>query len=186
LPTSAISQLLAEANGNKETAMASTTSSTARERFLVIHLGDERYGLPIAAVDEVVSLPDSLTRLPRAPAYVKGVMNLRGQVVPVIDQAQRFGSAPAADARRRVIVVQLDKLRAGFVVDSVSDVARIPVGALAAAPDLGGGETRMFDRIANLEDTGRMVLIVSPQDLLDRAERAMLEGLSRKMAAAIS
>jgi purine-binding chemotaxis protein CheW len=169
-----------------EESMAEEKAAEASEQFLLFRIGAEEFGLPIGAVIEVARPPAQYTRLPNAPAFMQGVMNLRGQVVPVIDQAQRFGSAPAADARRRVIVVQLDKLRAGFVVDSVSDVARIPVGALAAAPDLGGGETRIFDRIANLEDTGRMVLIVSPQDLLDRAERAMLEGLSRKMAAAIS
>jgi purine-binding chemotaxis protein CheW len=104
-------------------------------------------------------------------------------VVPVIDQAQRFGGAPASGVRQRIIVVQLGELLAGFVVDAVSDVMRVSASALRPAPDLGGEETRIFDRVANLEEAGRMVLIVSPQDLLDRAERAMLEGLSAKMPA---
>jgi purine-binding chemotaxis protein CheW len=166
-----------------EETMAEHEAAEATEQFLLFRIGAEEFGLPISAVIEVARPPAKYTRLPKAPAFVQGVMNLRGQVVPVIDQAQRFGGAPITSTRRRVIVVQLGELRAGFVVDSVSDVARIPVGALAAAPDLGGEETRIFDRIANLEDVGRMLLIVSPQDLLDRAERAMLEGLTGKMPA---
>jgi len=118
-----VSQLLAEGTGettdNKETAMAATTSSAARERFLVIHLGDERYGLPIAAVDEVVALPETLTRLPHAPAYVKGVMNLRGAVIPVIDQRQRFSVVGGRAAGvSRVVIVTLGRLQAGFAVDA--------------------------------------------------------------------
>jgi purine-binding chemotaxis protein CheW len=77
-------------------------------------LATKRYGLPIAAVDEVVALPDTLTRLPRAPAYVKGVMNLRGAVIPVIDQRQRFSvvGEPAAGVPR-VVVVTLGVCRPG-------------------------------------------------------------------------
>jgi chemotaxis signal transduction protein len=89
-------QLLAERRGPRKTAMAETDRPRSRERFLVIRLGDERYGLPIAAVDEVVRLPETLTRLPKAPAYVQGVMNLRGKSFPVIDQRQRFSCRRAA------------------------------------------------------------------------------------------
>jgi purine-binding chemotaxis protein CheW len=113
-------------------------------------------------------------------------MNLRGQVVPVIDQARRFRGAAAKGERRRVIVVRLGELQAGFVVEAVSEVLRVPLAALRAAPDLGGEETQVFDRVANLEDADRMVLIVSPQELLDRAERALLAGISGKNPAAAS
>jgi len=106
------------------------------------------------------------------------MMNLRGKVIPVIDQAQRFRGVAASGARVRIIVVRLGELQAGFLVDGVSEVLRIPAAALAPAPDLGGEETRLFDRIANLEEAGRIVLIVSPQQLLDRAEQAVLAAIS--------
>lgn len=167
-------RLLAGAEGR----MAEQIAAEATEQFLLFRIGDEEFGLPIAAVVEVAQVPAKLTRLPNAPGFVQGVMNLRGQIVPVIDQIARFGSAAAPGARRRVIVVRLNGLLAGFVVASVTEVLRVAVSALRPAPTIGGDRTRLFDRIANLDDTGRMVLIVSPQLLLDQAERDLLAGLS--------
>ncbi|MDO6416717.1 chemotaxis protein CheW [Sphingomonas sp. BIUV-7] len=166
--------------------MAERTAEEALAQFLLFRIGKEEFGLPIEAVVEVARPPAKLTRLPRAPAFVQGVMNLRGQVIPVIDQARRFGSTVPPSARRRVIVVRLCELQAGFVVEAVSDVMRVPVGAIRAAPDLGGEQTRVFDRVVNLGDEGRIVLIVSPQELLDRAEREMLGKLGGKLPAAAS
>jgi purine-binding chemotaxis protein CheW len=166
-----------------EEKMAEQVAAETSAQFLLFRIGEADFGLPIDAVVEVARPPAKLTRLPNAPAFVQGVMNLRGQVVPVIDQSSRFGGAAATGSRRRVIVVRMGALQAGFVVDAVSEVMRVPLSALRAAPDLGGEETRVFDRIANLEEAGRMVLIVSPQELLDRAEREMLSGFSGKMPA---
>jgi purine-binding chemotaxis protein CheW len=166
-----------------ETKMAEREETEASEQFLLFRIGEEEFGLPVASVIEVAMLPPRLTRLPNAPDFVQGVMNLRGQVVPVIDQARRFGGVAAAGVRRRVIVVRLGELQAGFVVEAVSEVMRVPAGALRPAPELGGEETRVFDRVANLAEAGRMVLIVSPQELLDRAERELLATLDGKMSA---
>ncbi len=177
-----VSQLLAETGettDNKETAMAATSSSAARERFLVIHLGEERYGLPIAAVDEVVGLPDTLTRLPRAPAYVKGVMNLRGAVIPVIDQRQRFSVAgDQAAGVPRVVIVTLGRLQAGFAVDAVSRILEIAADDLMPAPELSDGEARLFDRAARVERDGDVILLIDPKALLDRAEADLLRDLT--------
>lgn len=158
---------------SEDVAMASTG-----ELILLFRIGASDFGLPVVAVDEVVRLPERLARLPNAPSFVKGVMNLRGAVVPVIDQAERFGEAAAAGARRRVIVVRIGDLQAGFVVDAVSEVVPIDAGALQPAPELGGGETRVFERVANLASQDRIVLIVSPRELLDRAEQDLLRGLA--------
>lgn len=154
----------------------------AHEQFLLFRIGDGEFGLPIGAVEEVAMLPAKLTRLPRAPAFVQGVMNLRGQVIPVIDQAHRFGAEAAAGRKHRVVVVRIGDLSAGFVVDAVSDVLRVEAGALRPAPDLGNAETRVFDRVANLTEEQRIVLIVSPRELLDRAEQDLLRGISAKGA----
>jgi len=145
------------------------------EQFLIFRLGDQEFGLPIAVVSEVTALPETLTRLPRALAFVEGVMNLRGQIVPVIDQRRRFLGEATTSKRRRVIVVTLDDTLAGFVVDTVSEVVRLPATALRPAPELGGEGTRVFDRIATPD--GRMILIVAPRELLDRAERDLLAGV---------
>jgi purine-binding chemotaxis protein CheW len=163
--------------GGEQTEMEAT-AVRSDEQFLLFRIGDDEFGLPIGAVEEVALLPPTLTRLPKAPTFVQGVMNLRGRVVPVIDQVQRFGAGAAAGRKRRVIVVRIGDLSAGFVVDAVSDVLRVETSALRPAPELGNAETRFFDRVANLVDEARIVLIVSPRDLLDRAEQDLLRGMA--------
>jgi purine-binding chemotaxis protein CheW len=174
------SQLMKQ-SGGMEQDVANETDGADIEQFLVFRLGEQEFGLPIAVVTEVTMLPEKLTPLPRAPAFVEGVMNLRGQVLPVIDQRQRFLGEAASGKRRRVVVVSMGDIQAGFVVDMVSEVLRVPARSLRAAPDLGNGETRVFDRIANL-DGGGIILIVEPRELLDRAERDMLAAMANNGA----
>ncbi|SHK06568.1 purine-binding chemotaxis protein CheW [Roseomonas rosea] len=175
------SRILADAR--EAEGMAGTVGEAA-EQFVVFRLGEEHYGLPIAAVDEVARRPESLTRIPRAPAFVEGVMNLRGSVVPVIDQRRRFGTAGVAEGRgRRIVVVTLEGLRAGFAVDAVTEVLSLPVAALAPAPELAAGEATVFDRIATVERDGRMILLIEPKALLDAAERDLLAAIAAKAAA---
>jgi purine-binding chemotaxis protein CheW len=168
------SQLVQQSEGENEDMASAASDDT--EQFLVFRLGDQDFGLPIAAVTEVTMLPAKLTPLPKAPAFVEGVMNLRGRVVPVIDQRRRFLGDAASGKRRRVVVVSLGDVQAGFVVDRVSEVLRVPASAVRVAPELGEG-TNVFDRVANL-DGGGMILIVEPRELLDRAERDMLAAMS--------
>jgi purine-binding chemotaxis protein CheW len=154
----------------------------AHEQFLIFQLGDEHYGLPVAAVDEVVRRPASLVRLPRAPAFVEGVMNLRGRVVPVIDQRQRFAVGGETTLGRRVIVVTMDGLQAGFAVDAVSEVLSVSAAELQPAPEFDTGAVGLFDRVA-IKTGGQMILLISPKALLDQAERDLLASLSETAAA---
>ncbi len=152
--------------------------STGDEQFIVFHLGGEEFGLPIGSVDEVVRVPETLTRLPRAPAFIEGVMNLRGSIVPVIDQRRRFklegqGERP----RERILVVRIEQMQAGFVVDTVSEVLGIPQNQLSPTPDLAADGSQVIDRIANIEIEGRMILLLDPRELLDRAERDLLAAM---------
>jgi purine-binding chemotaxis protein CheW len=150
----------------------------ADEQFIVFQLGGEEYGLPIAAVDEVVRVPETLTRLPKAPAFIDGVMNLRGRVVPVIDQRRRFELKGEGERRReRVVVVTIDQMQAGFVVDGVSEVLRIPASQLRPRPEFGDDRSHVIDRIANIEVEGRMILLLDPRELLDRAEKDLLASM---------
>ena len=162
--------------------MAREAESAGTEQFLVFRLGEQDFGLPIGTVTEVTMLPDKLTRLPKAPAFVEGVMNLRGQVIPIIDQRRRFLGDAASGKRRRVVVVSLGDIQVGFVVDAVSEVLRVPADALRAAPELGSEGARVFDRVASLGED--MILIVEPRELVDRAERDMLAAMTGKGEAA--
>ncbi|QAY75901.1 chemotaxis protein CheW [Sphingosinicella sp. BN140058] len=144
----------------------------AVEQFVVFTLGDEAYGLPIDSVVEVVRVPERLTRLPKAPAFVEGILNLRGKIVPIIDQRRRFEAAGQAETRGRIVIVRIGDTEAGFVVDDVSEVLRVQRDHIRAAPEIGSG--RIIDRIANIEAEGRMVLMVDPQELLEKAEQDLL------------
>ncbi|WP_262299327.1 chemotaxis protein CheW [Microvirga sesbaniae] len=160
--------------------MSSPDASPSRdEQVIVFQLGNEEYGLPIASVDEVVRVPETLSRLPRAPAFIEGVMNLRGRVVPVIDQRRRFKIESGGERRReRIVVVTIDQMQAGFVVDAVSEVLTIPQDQLRPTPELAAGETQTVHRIANIEAEGRMILLLDPHELLDRAEKDLIASLS--------
>ena len=79
-----------QGNGAMPTNARRMGDAMADEQFIIFRLGDQEYGLPIAAVDEIARPPDHITRLPKAPAFIDGVMNLRGSVVPIVDLRRRF------------------------------------------------------------------------------------------------
>lgn len=173
-----VARLLADNDQDKDKTMASPSLTAGRERFLVICLGGESYGLPIAAVDEVVRLPEALTRLPKSPAYVRGVMSLRGRVIPVIDQRKRFAVDGEGDGGTRVVIVTLGALQAGFAVDAVSEILEVEADDLLPAPDLSGDDVRVFDRAARVGRNGEVILLIDPGAMLDRAEADLLRDLT--------
>ena len=159
--------------------MAETeTASDDAERFLIFRLGMEEYGLPLASVVEVTRLPERLTRVPKAPAFIEGVLNLRGTVTPLIDQRQRFGATDSDGGQRpRVIVTTVDGRAAGFVVDAVTEISSLGGDQIAPTPELTGDAGRLFRRIATLDDGARLILLIEPKEMLDRAERDLLASL---------
>jgi purine-binding chemotaxis protein CheW len=159
--------------------MGEARTQVELEQFIVFQLGEEHYGLPLTAVDEIVRRPDRLTRVPRAPDFIEGIMNLRGKMVPLVDQRRRFSVDGDGDGKaRRVIVITIDGLQTGFVVDKVSEILAISHEELKPAPELGSDDRSVFDRVATTEQGGRMILLVDPRALLDLAERDMLFALS--------
>jgi purine-binding chemotaxis protein CheW len=153
--------------------------------FVVFRLGDDEFGLPLDAVDEIAQVPSQITRLPKTPAFLEGVVNLRGDVVPVIDQRARF-DMPRIDhvRRRRLMVVKTQRHRAGLIVDGVSDVMRIPARLIEPAPELTNEIARLVSGVANLEREGRMVLLLDPTELLTQAELGLLDAFQARGARA--
>jgi purine-binding chemotaxis protein CheW len=120
--------------------------------------------------------PDRITRLPEAPRFLEGVINLRGAVVPVIDQRKRFDMPRLEQGDgRRLVVVQTGRHRAGLIVDSVSEVLRTTAHAVKDAPDLTEDIARLVTGVVNIEAEGRILLILDPAELLTRAERGVLD-----------
>jgi purine-binding chemotaxis protein CheW len=164
--------------------MAEESGGNGAEQFVVFRLGDEHFGLPIAAVNEVARRPEKLTRVPRTPAYLEGVINLRGKVIPVIDVRRRFDASGAAGGPSgRIIVVDIEGVSAGFAVDAVTEILSVASTDLLAAPDLVSGGSALFDRLATVERAGRMILLIHPRALLDGAERDLIATLVARAAA---
>ncbi len=180
-----VAQIIAEGAGREAAAEDHQGSLGAMEQFVLFRLANETYGLPVSAVREVVRLSAQITRVPRAPDFVAGVMSHRGAVVPLIDQRRRFAVAGEDTSRtRRVIVTNVDDLVAGFIVDGVEQILSVPAEALRSAPELAAAEEPIFDRVATLELDGRLVLLVDPRQLLDQAERDIVRDVARRSNAA--
>ncbi len=143
------------------------------QQFVVFRLGHQEYGLPIAAVDEIARVPEQISKLPKAPAFIDGVMNLRGHVVPIVDLRRRFEipSEATSDAQR-ILVLSISGAKTGFLVDAVSEVARMSAAQIQPAPELSKEQMRIINQIANLGD--RMILLVESSQLLNRIESDML------------
>ncbi|HEX4861386.1 MAG TPA: chemotaxis protein CheW [Rhizomicrobium sp.] len=160
-------------------------AATDERKFLVFRLGGDEFGLPIECVDEVARVPEQVTRVPKTPKFLEGVVNLRGEVLPVVDQRKRFDMPGLEDAEnRRLIVVRTERHRAGVIVDSVSEVLRSTDSAIEPPPDLTGDVSRLVRGVINLEAQGRIVLLLDPAELLTRAERGLLDAFERKAKAA--
>lgn len=115
-------------------------------QYLTFALGQEEYGVEILRVQEIKGY-SALTPIPNAPAYLKGVMNLRGTVVPVVDLRAKFSMTSAEyDKFTVVIVVTVGARVFGLIVDGVSDVVNLPEGKIEAAPELGDGVDTSFLR----------------------------------------
>jgi purine-binding chemotaxis protein CheW len=140
-------------------------------QVVIFRLGAEEFGVPIMSVQEIVRVPESLTRVPRTPRFVEGVINLRGTVLPVIDQRTRLGmEAIGRNDRQRIMVYLLAGVRTGFIVDSVAEVLRIPRQRIEAAPELSAEQGRLISHVAKLDGDRRLVMLIEPAHLLATGE----------------
>lgn len=146
------------------TVAHAAVQADALDQYLTFVLGGEEYGLQILKVQEIRG-SSAITPLPNTPPYMKGVMNLRGAVVPIIDLRERLGVRREEDGGRPVIVVVTHGRRvAGLVVDAVSDVLTVAPGERAVIPELGGVDTHMLDGLARSGE--RLVLLVNIENVL--------------------
>jgi purine-binding chemotaxis protein CheW len=137
-------------------------STGDRGQYLTFRVGGELYAIDILRVHEIKGL-SPVTVIPHAPRFVKGVMNLRGTVVPVVGLRERFGMPPLVDDKFAVIVLVKSQSRiVGLVVDAVSDVLRIDPGSIEPIPEL----TRHVDTsfVAGMAKTDESLVIVLDVD----------------------
>jgi purine-binding chemotaxis protein CheW len=144
-------------------------------QIVVCELTDEHYGLDIARVFEIIR-HQPITPVPRAPSFVKGVINLRGRIIPVADLRARFGMPEVEPTKEtRIVVAESSSTRVGLIVDSVSEVLLVPADAVEPTPGVATGADAEYLRgIAKLG--GRLVLLLELDGLFGVEDRAALAG----------
>lgn len=143
-------------------------------KYLSFVLGSEEYGLEILRVQEINGLMD-ITRVPRSPDYVKGVINLRGRVIPIINLRKKFNMPMVEDTERTcIIMVQVNynesQITMGIVVDEVSEVLNITDDQIEPSPSFGGGmeQADFITGMGKLED--KVVILLDLDSVLNGAE----------------
>ena len=134
-------------------------------QLVTFRIGEEEFGVDILAVQEIIRLMQ-ITMVPRAPAFIEGVINLRGKVIPVINMRTRFGMpALEHDSNTRIVVMGLEQKIVGFLVDGVSEVLRIPAGTVEDPPPVVAGIGSEYIRgIGKLDD--RLLILLELDNLL--------------------
>jgi purine-binding chemotaxis protein CheW len=175
------SQIAAHVQGDdgSENAMSDSDNRGGpvdeEEQFVVFRLAHEEYGVPIDCVQEIVRVPEELTHVPKSPDFIEGVVNLRGAVLPVVDQRRRFGlSEIERNDRQRIMVFTLNGVQTGFIVDSVSEVLKISRSVIGQAPSLSEEQSRLIHRVANVEKQKRIILLLDVNQLLNKNELGQL------------
>lgn len=161
-------------------AISSGISSDLRSEFLTFTLGPEEYGLEILKVQEIRSY-DTVTSIPNAPVFLKGVINLRGVIVPIIDMRLKFSlNEFKYDEFTVVIILNIGARVMGIVVDSVSDVISLTADEIKPAPEFGSiFSAEYILGLGTVEQ--RMLILVDIERLMTQQELALVDDVSSEM-----
>jgi purine-binding chemotaxis protein CheW len=155
------------------------------DQLVVFRIDGEEYCLSVDAVQEIVRVPEQLIRVPKSLDFVEGLVNLRGSVLPVIDLRSRLGlERGERDDLQRIVVVIIDGVRTGFIVDAVAEVLKLPANTLENAPELSEEQAALISRVANLTEAKRMLLVLDHGELLGVGEREAIAAAAPEAIAA--
>lgn len=154
--------------------MSKDASTSAERQLVVFELAGETYGVDIGAVSEIGEMR-RITTVPGAPAFIEGIVNLRGQVIPVVDLRKRFNlEAREISRQSRIIVVEIDGQTIGVIVDAVTEVLRVNLAEIEPpSPVIVGPDTRFIEGVAKVGN--RLVIILDLTKVLTDEETAQLE-----------
>ena len=143
----------------KEEVILEQQEDTQRGRFLTFALGTEDYGIEIRYVTEIIGI-QQINKLPEVPDYIKGIVNLRGKIIPVIDVRLKFKKEPIDYTDRTcIIVIDTDDIGVGLIVDSVSEVTSISDENIAPPPDSRTGiQNKYIQGIGRVGDRIKLLL----------------------------
>ena len=147
------------------------------QQLVVFELANELYGVNIAAVESIIKM-QAITQLPHTPPYVKGVTNLRGSVLPVLDLRIRFALPAQDDTRQtRIMIVTMGSIKAGIIVDGVSEVLRISEESIEPLPPmLNSVDSTFLKGIARLEN--RLIILLDLSCVLNLDEQKSIEAIT--------
>ncbi len=138
------------------------------------HLGSEEYGVDISQIQEIIRMVE-ITRVPRTPDFMEGVINLRGQLIPIIDLRARFGMERIAPTKStRIIVTEIGTKRVGIIVDSALEVLHIPIESIEQAPEMiSGVATDYLQGVGKVG--GRLIILLDLTMVISGTQRRELE-----------
>jgi len=138
--------------------MAEAIESSKEMKVIVFQLMEKEYAVSVDVVESIEKLI-SITRVPKTPSYIKGVINLRGVVTPIVDLRERFGmEVKTLDDSSRIIIVSLDEFEVGLIVDAANDVIDIPIDSIEPQPEVVGSIESEF--ISGVAKVGKRLLVM--------------------------
>jgi purine-binding chemotaxis protein CheW len=145
-------------------------------------IGEETFGVRIGSVREIVRVPE-ITTVPNAQETIEGVINLRGKIIPVVDLRKRFGQIEIVpDKKNRILVVELENKLVGLIVNSASEVLKIPPSEIESPGSVfADGESSYVTGVGKLK--GRLIILLDISKLLHRPEFKKLEEAAEPVAA---
>ncbi len=154
---------------NHETAKK--TEDLIRQ-FVCFNLEELFLGVDIGAVQEIIHLVP-ITKIPRSPSFVEGVVNLRGRIIPIVDLSLRFGlESSVRDKSTRIIVIALEEMTIGFIVNHVSEVIRLKSSEISQTPEIAVAnfDERFIDGVATIKKDDRLLIVVDFNQVFSRNE----------------
>lgn len=153
-----------------------TETLLSSNRFLTIYLDDELYGIEISHIKEILALVKT-TRIPKTPKYMKGVMNLRGNIIPVVDLRLRFNMPQREpDIYTAIVIINLKGANIGFVVDKVEEVLSIPQDKISPSPKFESKIGNEFISNIGILDE-KVIMILNLDSLFTQEELSNFESL---------
>lgn len=147
-------------------------------QMVVFKLAEQEYGVTIDDVQEITRIPDKMNKVPKTAEFIEGMVNLRGTVLPVLDMRIRFGiEQMERNERQRILVLNLNGNRTGFIMDSVVEVLRLSRTSIEVSPELSDDHMRVMGRVVNLKEDGRMIQVLDVHELLSKKELNTIETL---------
>ena len=143
-------------------------------QLVSFNLGEEEFGLDILMVQEINRMLN-ITKVPKSPEFVEGVINLRGRVIPIINLRKRFAMADKEhDKQTRIVVVNIENKIIGLVVDAVSEVLRLPADTIEPPPPMVSGiESEYIKGVGKLDN--KLLILLDLDKLLTNKEKELLE-----------